>query len=260
MGNFKETGTENILSTDLSKSGNESDNAQKIDEVTDKRNENRELAVKAGLVENNEEITDEAIQKGLESWDQYYSYLVRGAVLRCDLGSHARRLNIPLCHGVYINSRPQAHCLDCIVGDENNIPSFGVCSSGEHPEVITGIFKGIASLLAGDEILLESEKVDLVTGKEYENAKDIEDNVKGLPCYPSIVGIWQDTYEKYLIATNESASTSDKSNPMSRNYVNAITTNSFLVCKYGGLIEPFSDGQEAPQNSNAYPETVDDIE
>lgn len=35
-----------------------------------------------------------------------YEYVVRGALLYCDCGSHHRRLNLPKCHDIYIGQNP----------------------------------------------------------------------------------------------------------------------------------------------------------
>lgn len=54
-------------------------------------------------------------------------YLVRGALLSCDFGSHPRRLNLLKSHGIYIKDHPMIMDSDCIV--DENITYFGVCSS-----------------------------------------------------------------------------------------------------------------------------------
>lgn len=56
-------------------------------------------------------------------------YLVRGAILKCDKGSHMRRADLRLCHGVYLKKGPALHIEDCKVGEERNIKSFGTCST-----------------------------------------------------------------------------------------------------------------------------------
>ena len=57
---------------------------------------------------------------------EQYEYLVRGALLQCSCGSCQRRLNLPLCHGVYIGKNPVMNSGDFI--PEVNIMSFGTCS------------------------------------------------------------------------------------------------------------------------------------
>ena len=57
---------------------------------------------------------------------EQYEYLVRGALLQCSCGSFPRRLNLPLCHGVYIGKNPVMNSGDYI--PEVNVMSFGTCS------------------------------------------------------------------------------------------------------------------------------------
>ena len=63
-------------------------------------------------------------------------------------------------------------------------------------------------------------------------------NVKGYPCTPCIVGTWKDVYDSEKILRNNADATSE------RDKLSALTQRSFLVCAYGGLIEPISSGQE----------------
>ena len=149
-----------------------------------------------------------------------FPYLVRGAVLQCDYGSHSRKLNLPICHGVYATVHPMVHELDCEVGDDKNIPTFGVCGSSKHPQ----------DKFMGETVLLVSED-------------DPSKNVKGCPCTPVIVGgRWLNPHPTTKIAENNAAAR--WMNPANRTYHSALTTDSFLVCAYGGLIEPLTSGQE----------------
>ena len=63
-------------------------------------------------------------------------------------------------------------------------------------------------------------------------------NVKGYPCTPCIVGTWKDVYDSEKILRNNADATSEGDK------LSALTHRSFLVCAYGGLIEPISSGQE----------------
>mgnify|MGYP006903206340 CR=1 FL=1 len=80
--------------------------------------------------------------------------------------------------------------------------------------------------------------------KEEDDAEKIilqtEDwqNVKGYPCTPCIVGTWKDVYESEKIVRNHTDGTDEGDR------LCALTQRSFLVCAYGGLIEPISSGQE----------------
>lgn len=155
-------------------------------------------------------------------------YLVRGALLHCRNGSHDRRLNLPRCHGVHSTEHPLITRLDCLPGDDQNIPTFGVCSSGKNP--------------SKEKITLESYVPVDVDGKRQGEA---DSTVSGKPCVPVIVGTWLLTQDETRIVDNGEKDPDDrklgraqaKGQPM-------VTMKSFLVCKYGGLIEPMNCGQE----------------
>jgi len=49
----------------------------------------------------------------------------------CDQGSHFRRLDLPMCHGVRIRDRFATNEDDCVHPD--NVPIFGVCFSESNP-------------------------------------------------------------------------------------------------------------------------------
>lgn len=108
-------------------------------------------------------------------------YLVRGALLVCDKGSHPRRLNLPKSHGAYVLEHPMINEDDC---GTDNISYFGVCCAGTPP-------KG-------------AETVNLVSyGEDAEN-KDAK-TVQGPKCCPDIIGKWNAlhggvvTTDSYLI-------------------------------------------------------------
>ena len=187
------------------------------------------------------ESLDETERKIYEHYLEYntdssgFPYLVRGAVLRCTCGSHKRKLNLPICHGVYATVHPMVHELDCEVGDDKNIPTFGVCDSPKNPQ----------DKFMGETVLLVSEE-------------DPSKNVKGCPCTPVIVGgRWLNPHPTTKIAENNAAAR--WMNPVKRIYHSALTTDSFLVCAYGGLIEPLTSGQENIEtqglNANFNPQT-----
>ena len=58
-------------------------------------------------------------------------YLVRGALLACQYGSHPRRLNLLQCHGIYVGEKPLISETDCVV--DENISYFGICSCETPP-------------------------------------------------------------------------------------------------------------------------------
>ena len=61
--------------------------------------------------------------------DNYY--IVRGAAMRCDKGTHQRKINLKTSHGAYVNGKPKMNANDCV--PEENISYFGICQ-GSCPE------------------------------------------------------------------------------------------------------------------------------
>lgn len=128
-------------------------------------------------------------------------YLVRGALLACDHGTHARKLGLLESHGSYVCEKPQIFSEDCVV--DTNINYFGICTFGNVPD---------------------SENVTLV---KYGDEGLDGSTVTGCKCCPKIIGKWRNCKKDNVL-----------------NNVQVVTTDSYLVCQYGGLIEPISSGQE----------------
>ncbi|WP_339178265.1 DUF4280 domain-containing protein [Paenibacillus sp. FSL H8-0317] len=63
------------------------------------------------------------------------SYVVAGAILKCNCGTQRTRLKIPFSHGVYIKGKAQMTVEDYIPGI--HIGSFGNCSNPLNPAVET---------------------------------------------------------------------------------------------------------------------------
>lgn len=135
-----------------------------------------------------------------------YEYLVRGAMLYCDKGSHPRRLNLPKCHGVYFKGKPAVRKDDCVA--EDNITYFGVCTSDSPPD-------------KAEEVVLSGH---VLKGESPDRVKD----ACGMKCSPDIIGEWRAVNKRANI-TGEFA---------------AVTTDSYLVCSCGGLIKAATSGQE----------------
>lgn len=148
---------------------------------------------------------------------QNHEYLVRGAVLRCQFGSHTRYLNLPRCHGVYVKGKPLIHERDCLVGDAHNIPTFGVCSSPDNP-------------CHGE-----------ITVNEWDAKHENKKTTKGIPCKPMIIKYWRVPCEETRIGNNPGDSMDGKP-PGDADYP-AVTMNSFLICRYLGIIKPDKSGQ-----------------
>jgi hypothetical protein len=133
-------------------------------------------------------------------------YAVRGAMVYCNKGTHPRRLNLPQCHGVYTLGKPMIQDTDCMA--VTNISYFGVCMSASPPK--------------------DTEQVVLAGYVKEGGFPSFVKDVQGLKCNPEIIGKWKCGNKKANI-TGEFAS---------------VTTNSYLVCACGGLIQFQTSGQE----------------
>lgn len=122
-------------------------------------------------------------------------YIVRGAKIRCNRGTHTRKINLPVSHGTYSNGNPMMNKCDRIV--DENISYFGICK-GNCPS-------------SGD-ISLVDENGGVATGKK---------------CKVKILKDWINTKGDTLVSGEA-----------------ALTTDSILVCAYGGKIKFISDGQD----------------
>jgi len=161
-------------------------------------------------------------------------YAVRGAKLRCNKGTHIRKLNLPKDHGIYITGEPMVHKLDCVPGDDKNITTFGVCESPDiyllRPRPPT--------------IILKKCKYNSYTGDEMDDDEDLG-NVRGTACTPTIIGYWLGTHNDTRIVDNGEKDPFDKrksNDDPSKGYP-AVTTESVLVCRCGGFIEVVDSGQ-----------------
>lgn len=177
--------------------------------------------------------TEEAIKKYLRehTGNEYPEYLVRGALLRCRHGSHARRLNLLKDHAVYVRGCPMIHEFNCETADERNISWFGVCKSPCPPTT--------------DLICLKKDPPRDAFGNPVGEAGG---TVDGRKCEPFIVSYqWKDTYPKTRIIDNGDLNPRDRAAAEadgSGQGEASVTTLSFLVCNWGGLIEPYTSGQE----------------
>lgn len=124
-------------------------------------------------------------------------YLVRGALLCCDKGSHPRRINLPESHGIYSKEHPIIRKDD---KTEKNISHFGVCSSSTPPK--------------GAEIVRYQ-------GFVPPGSTEAAEEVQGRQCIPDIVS------KEWSTVNGQ-----------------AVTVDSYLVCKCGGRIEPLTSGIE----------------
>lgn len=58
-------------------------------------------------------------------------YLVRGATLKCSMGSSESKLNLPVCHGVYAKKKPLMNKNDFT--PMKNVMPFGTCKVTKGP-------------------------------------------------------------------------------------------------------------------------------
>lgn len=111
-------------------------------------------------------------------------YVVRGALLKCECGTHPRRLNLPWSHGIYIREHPMIKIDDCT---SRNISYFGICRGKTPPQ--------------------NSPQINLVAYGEDANSADAK-VVHGCQCWPSIVGQWKNvnggtvTTDSYLVCAH----------------------------------------------------------
>ena len=179
-------------------------------------------------------------------------YLVRGALLKCSCGMHARQLNLEKCHGVYVGEHPLIHSLNCETGDGKNITCFGVCKAAFPPPT--------------EHVTYQKDWKRDADGNPTGDRPwgfDI-----GHKCCPKIAFMevngsmlqsWQHSYEKTSIIDNkdsEAAREMETDEGLETMAIPTVTTMSFLVCSHGGLIEPYNSGQAYPLN----PEDVESEE
>lgn len=58
-------------------------------------------------------------------------YLVRGATLKCTMGSSTSKLNLPVCHAVYAKKKPMMNKMDFV--PMMNVMPFGTCKVTKGP-------------------------------------------------------------------------------------------------------------------------------
>ncbi|MDR1321892.1 MAG: DUF4280 domain-containing protein [Gracilibacteraceae bacterium] len=139
-----------------------------------------------------------------------HEFLVRGAYLRCNFGTHGRRLNLFLSHGVYSYDRPLVNENDCTYGEGKHVTTFGICGAPDCPRSAS--------------VRLFMEEYDPITGYRRPDAGK---SVTGCPCQIRLIGKWRDPHKKFTFDGGK-----------------AVTTNSFLCCEFGGVITPITSGQD----------------
>jgi hypothetical protein len=150
--------------------------------------------------------------------NQPVAYLTRGATLRCNMGSHARKLNLLEGHGIEFLKMDDQYYPHPLVAEseivlEENICYFGICNSSTPPP-------------DAPTICLKPEQ----TPQSNQTAKQGSSNpIEGKKCIPKILGGWLDTKDDVVLDVN---GTNQK----------VLLMTSCLVCANMGLIEPKDDG------------------
>ena len=80
----------------VTRAGNAKKSSEELNGISESAQEQHEMELQA-LFDQLELEEGEEVQ---------FPYLVRGAELYCNCGTHKRRLNLPICHGVYTNGKP----------------------------------------------------------------------------------------------------------------------------------------------------------
>lgn len=162
-----------------------------------------------------------------QSLQQRDTYVVHGAQIACDCGSRTSRLIVPFGHGTNIHDMPQLTINDCKVGQ--NIQSFGFCFSEENPNRQAEIDKIMKAVKKDKGFFDGFMKFFGAKGLDNDDyADDVENNVL-ICCTPIIIGNsqWQEGTDKLLIGG-----------------VKTLLATCELHCKYGGIIQICTDGQE----------------
>jgi hypothetical protein len=92
------------------------------------------------------------------------SYVVRGAKIQCNCGSHKRKINLLVSHGGYVNGKPIMNETDTKIND--NITYLGICKNGKNP--------------CNETICLVTEKGQTIQGKK---------------CCPKFISTWMKVKE-----------------------------------------------------------------
>ena len=80
----------------VTRAGNAKKSSEELNGISESAQEQHEMELQA-LFDQLELEEGEEVQ---------FPCLVRGAELYCNCGTHKRRLNLPICHGVYTNGKP----------------------------------------------------------------------------------------------------------------------------------------------------------
>lgn len=193
--------------------------------------ENSDESIELGKALEKDQFENELNDALIASESEMFQILVRGALLFCPYGTHPRKLNIPIGHGVYEQGRDVAFRTDAVPIE--NIEAFGICNSPTPPENT-------------EEVRL-TPYTSVDDQGNYLSKPDTETTFTGCACKPSIVGnIWNDTFEQYKLAENNGAISSTEIHAVNTfEKRNVATTKSYLICNCGpAVIRPLTSGQD----------------
>jgi hypothetical protein len=80
------------------------------------------------------------MDKSVNEQGDLSKYVVRGAMVKCTLGTCPDVLNMPFSHGVFLKDKPQLNVADSVSGA--NIKCFGACAKSSPPPPCTPVFCG----------------------------------------------------------------------------------------------------------------------
>ena len=182
----------------------------------------RETAIKREKKKEQESQNKMLIRHLEEASGQGKEYVVRGAPLMCNCGTHSRHLDMLESHGIYVNRKAVA--LEEDYNEGVNISYFGHCKSP-----ITDLTETISLRMR------RNVNTDGVGLSEYDGSIYV-----GVKCVPSLHTPWENTHDTTCIAEDgEEGMEADECT-----YKKAVTTASYLSCRQGGIIYPLSSGQQ----------------
>lgn len=201
-------------------------------------------------------------------WRQRETYVTRGAIMHCTLGTHEDVLNQPEANGVYINRHPIMTVNDCKVSTsvkhpgsylepegvfevpgpvaDGNIHSFGFCRSFMHPS--KPYEAELIKTYGGDDM----EKIGREMKREFafdfdRDTETVDEKRLLYPCVPNLAvasGNPLKSAGKTGRALSEYAEWQNGSKTVRANGTPALTSKSCLNCIYGGKIKLLTNGMD----------------
>jgi hypothetical protein len=152
-------------------------------------------------------------------------YMLRLAQAKCSGGTMENHVNLPLDHGVYAGGQPLLNQEDHV--PEEHIIHFGNCRCAK---TNMGL-KILDKMLNANPLVLLGRAVD-----HFFLGGAIEAEVTSWfsKCKPQTTELWQNAKEDFLVGSYP-----------------ALTSESFLTCKYGGVINFVIENEPTPEEAAA---------